>query len=115
MFLDLAAMLISDDNIDEFNNLNILFEVIKKSENKEVKKNGIRFLVIFSKIEAVKTKTSFLIKIADFLILFDSDVDNLIYSLIFLEANLGIFYEKCLKQEGFLAKLISLMRFLRHL
>ena len=123
MFLNLAVILIFEilpDDIfgDEFNNINKLFEVMKKSENKEVKKNGIRFLAIFSKIEALKSKKQFLNKIAELLsgvILFDNNADNLINSLTFFNANLEILDKNILKQEGFLAKLISLMRFLRHL
>ena len=116
MLLNLATILILGRNIEyEFNNLSNLFEVIKKSENKLVKKNGIRALAIFSKLEVLKTQKRFLIKIAEFLILFDNDADNLINSLTFLKANLGILDKKILKQKEFLAKLISLMRFLRHI
>ena len=55
-------------------------------------------------------------KIVEFLsgvIIFENDVDNLSYSLTFLISNLGIIDKKIFKQEGFLVKLISLMRFLR--
>ena len=122
MFLNLAVILIFGMLFDifgaEFDNIYKLFEVMKKSENKEVKKNGIRFLEIFSKLEEEKTNKRFLNKIAEFLsgvILFDNDVDNLINSLTFLNANIEILDTRFFKQEGFLAKLISLMRFLRHL
>ena len=51
MFSNLAAILILDRNIDyDFNKLRKLLEVIKKSEIKVLKKNGIRALTIFSKL-----------------------------------------------------------------
>ena len=121
MFLNLAVILIFGMLFDifgaEFDNIYKLFEVMKKSENKEVKKNGIRFLEIFSKLEEEKTNKRFLNKIAEFLsgvILFDNDVDNLINSLKFFEANITMLDNRFFKQEGFLEKLIFLMRFLRH-
>ena len=121
MFLNLAVISIFGMLLDifgaEFDNMNKLFEVMKKSENKEVKKNGIRFLEIFSKLEEEKTNKRFLNKIAEFLsgvILFDNDVDNLINSLKFFEANITMLDNRFFKQEGFLEKLIFLMRFLRH-
>ena len=121
MFLNLAVISIFGMLLDifgaEFDNMNKLFEVMKKSENKEVKKNGIRFLEIFSKLEEEKKNKRFLNKIAEFLsgvILFDNDVDNLINSLKFFEANITMLDNRFFKQEGFLEKLISLMRFLRH-
>ena len=115
MLLNLAALLNLDKNIDyQLFFLDRLLEVMKKSENEVVKKNGISALTIFSKLEELKTKKPLLIKIASGVILFDNSVDNLNNSLTFLK-NLEFLDQNILKQEGFLAKLISLMRFLRHL
>ena len=112
----MAAILILDRNIDyQFYFLNKLLEVMKKSEFKVVRKNGIRFLAIFSKLDELQTKKRLLIKIASGVILFDNDVDNLINSLTFLKENLWIIDANFFKQEGFLTKLICLMRFRRHL
>ena len=66
MILNLAVILIFDWNIidNEVNNLSKLLEVMKKSENKEVRKNGVRALSIFLKLTELTTKKTFLIKFA---------------------------------------------------
>ena len=119
MILNLATILISGRKIgDESYQFGKLLKIIENSENKVVKKNGILFLAIFSEFEELKIKKRFLIRMVEFLsgvILFDNDVNNLIISLEFLKKNDFLVDKKILKQEGFLAKLISLMRFLIHL
>ena len=94
-------------------NLSTLLKVMKKSENKEVKKNGIRVLAIFSEEIAILQNKTF--EFLSDVIQFDKDVDNLMNSLTFLanmNENIRIIDKELLKNKGFIAKLISLLRFL---
>ena len=94
--------------------------VMEKSENKLLRKNGLRALEIFSeKLEALRTlNKKLLFKLTEFLrdvFLFDSDVDNILNSLTVLAKNCWVIDKALLKNEGFFVQLISLLRFFDHL
>ena len=124
MLGNLAAILILERDFDSgekfvFNNkISTFLDVMEKSENKLVRKNGVRALAIFSaKRLGIKIHKQLFVKLTEFLrdmIVFDSDVDNILNSLTVL-AKSGRVNWLSSKNERFLVQLISLLRFLNHL
>ena len=111
--------MISGENYYKFkDDLSTLLEVMKKSENKEVLKNGVRALNFFFK----KLDLNFILNQKLFdetlefikdVILFDNDFENLMNSLTVFEVSISLnnkVDEEFWKRKGFLAKLNSLVR-----
>ena len=124
-----AAILILEKDFDDdsgekyvFNHeISPFLDLMKKSENKLVRKNGVRALAIFSsKLAAWSTMDKqLLVKMTEFLrdvILFDSDGDNILNSLNVLAKNVWANYEVFFTiTKEFFGQLISLLRFFNHL
>ena len=119
MIGNLAAILISEEFPYNFkDDISTLLEVMKKSENKEVLKNGVRALKFFFK----KLDLNFILNQKLFdetlefikdVILFDNDFENLMNSLTVFEVIIALHNrvdEELFKRKGFLAKLDSLVR-----
>ena len=126
MLGNLTAILIFEKDVDDdlcekyvFNHeISTFLDVMKQSENKLVRKNGVRALAIFyKKLDWIPIDRKLFVKLTELLrdvILFDSDVDNILNSLNVLTENFRFTDEVFLKNEGFLVQLLSLLRFFIH-
>ena len=86
IFLDQFGSL----EVYQFNKFDAFLEVMQKSKNTTVRKNGIRALIFFyEKLDRIEqTNRKFFEEFLMDVLLFDKDIDNLIRSLTVLEKHL---------------------------